>query len=149
MSAIIIAALRREKQLQGNLKFTAIELGHLASQSGYARVSYDTLAHKTGYHKRTIIRHVHRLLAVGILVKQTVGLTLTRFAVSTYRFLVGTDHLHKRSSDRLSPDVPEERKQIPRTREEEHLLAIKRANFLRTLSLGEGFAQMCYGEMLL
>lgn len=146
MSALIIAALRNEKQLHGNLKFTAIELGHLASRSGHARVSYDTLARKTGYHKRTIIRHVHRLLAMGILVKQMVRLTLTRFAVNSYRFLTAPDPLHKRSSDRLAPALPKEREKIPHAPEEEKNLAAKRANFLRTIALGDNFMEVCYGE---
>ena len=107
MSLQIITAIRRLPQLKGSLKLTALELAHLASSSGHARVSYWFLAKKTGMHPRTMMRHVHQLIAMGIIVKQTVRLTLTRFAVNAYHFLVTPAVLHKRSTDNLPQTLPE------------------------------------------
>ena len=132
MSLHIISAIRSCSQLKGSLKFTAIELAHLASRSGYVRVSYWTLATKTGLCLRTMIRHVHRLVAMGILVKQTVRLTLTRFAVNQYRFLVGAEDLHTRATDKGSSSIPEEGKNL-RVRVKE--LSAKGAAWLRTADL--------------
>src|SRR5262245_35290686 len=118
MSLPIITAVRTHPQLKGSLKFTAIELAHAASRSGYARVSYGVLASKTGQSIKTMIRHVQRLVAMGVLVKQTMRLTLRRFAVNQYRWLVGTSDLHKRSTPTLGQLCPEEGKNL-RVREEE------------------------------
>lgn len=135
MSLHIISAVRHFAQLKGSLKFTAIELAHLASRSGYVRVSYWALAKKTGLHLRTMIRHIHRLVAMGIVVKQTIRLTLTRCAVNQYRFLVGTEDLHKRSTDKGSlPQLPEEGKLVnlhARVKE----LSAKGAAWLQTANL--------------
>jgi DNA-binding Lrp family transcriptional regulator len=89
LSAPIITAIRSLPQLKGSLKLTALELAHLASRSGVARVAYWVLAKKTGQSVRTMIRHVHRLVELGVITKQVMRLTLTRCAVNQYRFLVG------------------------------------------------------------
>jgi hypothetical protein len=135
MSLHIIAAVRPLVQLKGSLKFTAIELAHLASRSGYVRVSYWTLATKTGLHIRTMIRHIHQLVARGVIVKQTVRLTLTRFAVNQYRFLVGVEDLHKRSSDRLATQSIPEEKNLVNLRVRVKEVSAKGAALLRSYGL--------------
>jgi hypothetical protein len=117
MSKAILTAIRSQTQLKGSLKFTALELAHLASCSGYARVSYSTLARKTGQSIKTMIRHVQRLISMGLLVKQRIRLTLTRFAVNQYRFLVGPETLHKCSTPSLGGALPEEGKIFARAGE--------------------------------
>ena len=117
MSTSIIAAIRQLPQLKGSLKFTAIEIAHRASSSGHARISYGYLAHKTGQSIKTMIRHVHRLISMGLLRKQTVRLTLTRFAVNAYTFLIpGVRPLHKRSTPTVGEILTEPE------REKEHSL---------------------------
>ena len=144
MSKQILAAVRPLPQLKGSLKLTALELAHLASHSGHVRVSYGTLARKTGQHPCTMIRHVQRLVVLGIVVKQTVRLTLTRFAVNAYTFLIGPEDLHKRSTSRVQRDIPEEGKNL-RVREEK--TPTQRLAWLRTVGLNpEGtFLQGCVG----
>src|SRR5262245_15137270 len=110
MSLHIITAIRQQKQLKGSLKLPALELAHLANHSGYVRVSYATLAQKTGQSIKTMIRHVHRLIGLGLVAKQRIRLTLTRFAVNQYRVLVAADPLHKRSTPTVGQQIPEERK---------------------------------------
>jgi hypothetical protein len=108
MSLHMITAIRRLPQLSGSLKFTALEIAHRASTSGYARVSYGYLAWKTGQSLKTMIRHVHRLISMGLLRKQTVRLTLTRYAVNAYTFLIpGITPLHKRSTPTVGQTLPE------------------------------------------
>jgi len=87
MSTNIIAAIRSEKQLHGNLKFTAIELGHRMNQSGYGRVAYQMMAHATGYSRRTAIRHMHKLVAMKIFAK-TVYRLANGYAINLYKCLL-------------------------------------------------------------
>jgi hypothetical protein len=117
MSVSILAAIRSHPQLKGSLKLTALELAHLASRSGVVRISYGLLARKTGQSIKTMIRHVHRLVALGLVVKHTMRLTFTRFAVNQYRFLVGVETLHKRSTPTLGQAYPTEGKNL-RARED-------------------------------
>ena len=105
MSLAIITAIRHLSQLKGSLKFTAIELAHRASQSGHVRVAYSYLAQKTGLSIRTMIRHVQRLEALGILRKQRVWIRVNRCAVNVYLLLVRP--LHTRACDRTSQNIPD------------------------------------------
>jgi hypothetical protein len=103
MSLAIITAIRHLPQLKGSLKFTAIELAHRASSSGYVRVAYSYLAQKTGLTIRTMIRHVQRLEALGILRKQRGWISVNRCAVNVYLLLVRP--LHKCASDKVAQNL--------------------------------------------
>ena len=87
MSANIIAAIRRENQLRGNQKFTALEIGHRMNSSGYGHVAYQMMAHATGYSRRTAIRHMHKLVAMGIFAK-TVYRLANGYAINLYKCLL-------------------------------------------------------------
>lgn len=67
----IIAAVRRLSQLRGSLLLTAMELAHRASDDGVTQhTRYSLLAAKCHYSLRTAIRHIHRLVALGIIQRQ-------------------------------------------------------------------------------
>ena len=108
MSLAIITAIRHLPQLKGSLKFTAIELAHRASQSGHARVAYSYLAQKTGLSLRTIMRHVRRLIDLGIVEKHTQRLARTRCAINRYVFTIrASGALHTRARDKTSQKLPD------------------------------------------
>ena len=92
MSAAILSAIRSHAQLKGSLKFTALEIAHRASSSGFVRVSYGYLASKTGLSIQTMIAHVKRLEALGILRKQKMWLSARRCAVNLYTLLIRARH---------------------------------------------------------
>lgn len=108
MSLAIITAIRQLPQLKGALKFTAIELAHRAGGSGHVRVAYSYLAQKTGLSVRTIMRHIRRLIDLGIVEKHTTRLARTRCAINLYVFTIRASvPLHTRACDRTSQKLPE------------------------------------------
>lgn len=109
MSLAIITAIRHLPQLKGTLKFTAIELAHRASTSGHVRVAYSYLAQKTGLSLRTMIRHVQRLEALGVLRKQRVWIRVNRCAVNVYLLLVRP--LHRCASDKVAKKVSQKERE--------------------------------------
>jgi len=107
MSLAIITAIRQLPQLKGALKFTAIELAHRASSAGHVRVAYSYLAQKTGLSVRTIMRHIRRLIDLGIVEKHTTRLSRMRCAINLYVFTIRhADGLYKRACDRTSQKLP-------------------------------------------
>ena len=111
MQAAILPAIRRHPQLKGSLRFTAIELAHLATKRGYARVPYRLLAHKTGLHLRTMQRHIDTLVALGIIRKYTKRLTRTRCDINVYYFVLPIARpLHKRALDKVPTCMPQREK---------------------------------------
>jgi len=114
MSLAIITAIRHLPQLKGALKFTAIELAHRASSAGHVRVAYSYLAHQTGLSVRTIMRHIRRLIDLGLVEKHTTRLSRMRCAVNLYVFTIRAKvALHTRACDKTS------QKLSPQGREEE------------------------------
>ena len=72
MSRNVIQSLRQHAThfgLKGSYKLTALELAHRMSSSGIGRVSYRFLAWKTGLSVRTMIRHIARLVDLGVITK--------------------------------------------------------------------------------
>lgn len=68
MSKPIITSVRHLSQLRGSLLLTAIEIAHRAnSRNGICFMSYTYIASKTHQSRRTAMRHVKRLLELGIL----------------------------------------------------------------------------------
>ena len=62
MATPLIAAIRQRRDLKESLTHTAQELAHLASIYGVVRVSYSYLAEKCHCSRRTVIRHIQRLI---------------------------------------------------------------------------------------
>lgn len=114
MSTAMIAAIRTHPQLKGSLKLTAQEMAHRASSSGFVRVSYGYLASKTGLTIQTMITHVKRLEALGILRKQKRWISARRCAVNLYALLIRP--LHKcatqKTCEKLSEPGREEEKSL-------------------------------------
>jgi len=107
MAVNLLAVLRQHPQLKGSLKFTALEIAHRASSSGFVRVSYGYLASKTGLTIQTMITHVKRLEALGILRKQKVWLSARRCAVNLYTLLIRARHTC--ATQKISEKLPEAR----------------------------------------
>lgn len=105
LSRAILTTIRTHRQLKGSLLLTALEMAHRASSSGFVRISYGYLASKTHQSIRTMIRHVHRLEALGILVKQRVWISVNRCAVNVYAFCLRP--LHRCASVIVSRTLPQ------------------------------------------
>ena len=88
MSTPIIAELRHLPQVTGFTRFLAIEMAHRASIYGVARMSYSMMVYKTGVSQRTVIRHVHKLVALGVIRKYRVPRPGRNWEWNTYTFLI-------------------------------------------------------------
>ena len=88
MSSSIIAALRQQRQLKESLLHTAQELAHRTSIYGVVRVSYSYLALKCHCSRRTVIRHIQRLIAAGIIRKSVLWIRGNYCEINTYAFLL-------------------------------------------------------------
>ena len=108
MSTPIIAALRHHTQVTGFTRFLAIEIAHRASIYGVVRMSYGMMVHKTGVSQRTVIRHVHKLVALGIMRKTVVRKHHAYNAWNTYTFLVKyqKEPHAQMKSDRMAQTLP-------------------------------------------
>src|SRR5262249_48536076 len=109
MAAPLIAALRTRRDLKESLLHTAQELAHRASIYGVVRVSYSYLALKCHCSRRTVIRHIQRLIDAGILRKSVLWIRGNYCEVNTYAFLLpwekrpatgGSDKTASKSSPR-------------------------------------------------
>jgi hypothetical protein len=108
MSSPIIIAIRRQSQLKESLTHTAIELAHRASVYGVARMSYSYLAQKCHCSRRTVIRHVQRLIDLGIIRKSVLWIKGNFCEVNTYAFLISWDKRPSQGgSDTTSPKFPQ------------------------------------------
>jgi hypothetical protein len=92
MATNVLTAIRHCPQLRGNLRFTACEIGHLMNTSGYGRVAYQYMAHKTGYCRRTMISHMDKLVRLGIFAKTVYRLKFGN-AINLYRCLLSLPRL--------------------------------------------------------
>ena len=111
MAINIISAVRHCDKLHGNLKFTAIEVAHLMNTQGYGRVAYTYMAVKTGYCRRTAIRHMHRLVTGRIFAK-TVYKLQNGYAINLYKCLLPRVAFYRaapqsRTSDSVAPILPD------------------------------------------
>ena len=88
MATPIIAALRQRQDLKESLVHTAQELAHRASIYGVVRVSYSYLAQKCHCSRRTVIRHIQRLLDAGILRKTVLWIRGNYCEINTYTFRI-------------------------------------------------------------
>ena len=114
MSAPIIAALRQQRQLKESLLHTAQELAHRASIYGVVRVSYSYLALKCHCSRRTVIRHIQRLIDLRLIKKSVLWIRGNYCEVNTYAFLLAWEKRPARQgSDKTAF------KSSPRTEERE------------------------------
>jgi Helix-turn-helix domain len=114
MAAPIIAAVRARTDLKESLLHTAQEIAHRASIYGVARMSYSYLALKCHCSRRTIIRHIQRLIDAGILRKSVLWICGHYCEVNTYAFRLRWDKCPAtQGSDKTASKFP------PRTQERE------------------------------
>ena len=120
MALPILAALRQRADLKESLLHTAQELAHLASIYGVVRVSYSYLALKCHCSRRTVIRHIGRLLDLGIVRKTVLWIRGNYCEINTYTFRIPWDkRVHTRGSDKTSSTLPpQEREKSGSVREE-------------------------------
>jgi hypothetical protein len=114
MAAPIIATLRAQRQLKESLLHTAQEIAHRSSIYGIARVSYSYLAMKCHCSRRTVIRHIQRLIELRIIRKSVIWICGNYCEVNTYAFLIPWD---KRPAAQGSDKTAS--KSSPRTEERE------------------------------
>jgi hypothetical protein len=106
----LIAAIRQRRDLKESLLHTAQELAHRASIYGVVRVSYSYLALKCHCSRRTVIRHIQRLIDAGILRKSVLWIRGNYCEVNTYAFLLSWEKRPARQgSDIMAPKSPQTR----------------------------------------
>ena len=120
MATPIIAAIRQRRDLKESLTHTAQELAHLSSLYGVVRVSYSYLALKCHCSRRTVIRHIQRLIDAGIVRKSVLWIRGNCCEINTYTFRIPW-HTSRptRGSDKTSSTLPrQEREKHSAVREE-------------------------------
>ena len=120
MASPIIAAIRQRRDLKESVLHTAVELGHLSSVYGIARASYAYLAQKCHCSRRTVIRHVQRLLDLGIIGKTVLWVRGDYCEINTYTFRIAWEKARPRGgSDKTARNLPpQEREKTVSVREE-------------------------------
>ena len=88
MALPIITAIRTRTDLKESLLHTAQELAHRASIYGVVRVSYSYLALKCHCSRRTIIRHIQRLIDLKLIRKSVIWIKGHFCEVNTYTFVL-------------------------------------------------------------
>ena len=68
--------------------------------SGYGRVAYQLMAYATGYCRRTAIRHMHRLVTLGIFAK-TVYRLANGYAINLYKCLLPREAFYRAAPQSL------------------------------------------------
>ena len=121
MAAPLIAALRTRIDLKESLLHTAQELAHRASIYGVVRVSYSYLALKCHCSRRTIIRHIQRLIDLKLIRKSVIWIKGHFCEVNTYTFVLAWENrAPTQGSDKTTRNFPpsEEREKSVGLREE-------------------------------
>ena len=131
MASPIIAAIRQRRDLKESLTHTAQELAHLASIYGVVRVSYRFLALKCRCSRRTVIRHIQRLIDLRILRKTVLWIRGNFCEINTYTFRISWDKARpKGGSDKTASTLP------PQEREKNVSLREELANQRKALRQG-------------
>src|SRR5262245_53846852 len=91
MASPIITAVRQRTDLREALLHTCLELAHRASIYGVVRVSYSYLAQKCHCSRRTVIRHIQRLIDAGVLRKVVIWIKGNFCEINTYTFCLPWD----------------------------------------------------------
>jgi len=120
MASPIIAALRHRRDLKESVLHTAQELAHRASIYGVVRVSYTYLAQKCHCSRRTVMRHIARLIEANIVRKTVIWIRGNFCEMNQYSFVISWDKRpHKGGSDNTSSILPpQEREKETSVREE-------------------------------
>jgi len=122
MASAIIAALRQRTDLKESVLHTGQELAHRASIYGVVRVSYTYLALKCHCSRRTILRHIQRLIDLGIVRKTVLWIRGNYCEINTYTFRIAWEHPRPtQGSDKTTRTLPpQEREKESSLREELH-----------------------------
>ena len=136
MALPIITALRQRQDLKESLVHTAQELAHRASIYGVVKVSYTYLAQKCHCSRRTVIRHIGRLIDAKILRKAVVWIQGNFCEINTYTFRMAWDKSRSTGgSDKTARNLPpQEREKTLSVREE----VANQQKTLRALTPGSG-----------
>jgi len=86
----ILHTICSHPQVKGSLRFTALNIAYKCNGAGIGRVAYRYLAKRTGLHVRTIMRHVAKLIALGVLCKTVTRLRSQRCMLNLYKFILPT-----------------------------------------------------------
>ena len=112
MASPIIAAIRQRRDLKESLTHTAQELAHRASIYGVVRVSYTYLADKCRCSRRTVIRHIQRLLDLGIIRKTVLWIRGNFCEMNTYTFRIAWETSRpKGGSDKMASTLPRQERE--------------------------------------
>jgi hypothetical protein len=123
LSTSIINATHKIDQLRGSLFQTAKELAHRADgNSGIVQMSYSLLAAKIHQSRRTAIRHINRLVSMGIIKCQRFWQPGNKWGINRYQFIISwpkpaqtsRNTAQTSTGDSLAPTLPKQRN----TREE-------------------------------
>lgn len=143
MSRAIIAALRQQRQLRTMTRTIAIEIAHRMSSSGMGRIAYRFLADKAACSVRTAIRHVKRLVALGLFRKRHTH-TPAGYGWNVYEYtgprLARPPAPATTRYDWLAPKFPPPAKEEEKVRSLREKIAKKRA-LLQTFTTGSRFWQ--------
>jgi len=116
----LIAAIRQRRDLKESLTHTAQELAHLASIYGVVRVSYTYLAVKCRCSRRTVIRHIQRLIDLRILRKTVLWIRGNFCEVNTYTFRLAWEKPAQRGgSDKTAATLPQREREKETSLQEE------------------------------
>ena len=120
LSTSIINAIRKIDQLHGSLFQAAKELAHRADGfSGQIRMSYSMLAWKCHQSRRTAIRHIQKLISLGIIVRERFWRPGNKWGINLYRFVIQWERpTQMYSSDTFSQTLPNPRREGERKKEE-------------------------------
>lgn len=135
MSKAIISSICKNKQLRGSLFQAAKELAHRADgNNGQVSMSYSLLAAKCHQSRRTAIRHIAKLIDMGIIRVQKFWGPNNHWGINKYVFLIrwerpaqtGRNTEHLGSGDNLSSTLPNtkntgEREKFGSLKEEEKM----------------------------
>jgi hypothetical protein len=133
MSVSIISAIRKNANLHGSLFQAAKELAHRADgNSGQVTMSYSLLAAKIHQSRRTAIRHIHKLLDMGIIRVQRFWGPNNHWGINKYVFLIRWERPAQmgRRSERLGSGVKVART-LPNTEEREKFGSLKNEEKMR------------------
>jgi len=107
MALPIITAIRTRTDLKESLLHTAQELAHRASIYGVVRVSYSYLALKCHCSRRTIIRHIQRLIDLKLIRKSVIWIKGNFCEVNTYTFVLAWEQrAPSQGSDKTTRNFP-------------------------------------------
>lgn len=98
MRTAILHTIRHHPQVQGSLRFTALELAYKFNAQGCARVAYQWLAKRTGFCVQTIIRHIKALVRLGLIAKTVQRVTKYQCERNLYTLAGPLADLHKRAT---------------------------------------------------